>query len=115
MPVDVSGILALAGKFTAGAAAARPLASVAVRKTALDIESRAKSLAPVRTGNLRASIGVTTTGDLAAEVGPTANYGKYVEFGTWKMAPRPYMSPAMQAVAPGFLQACRQIPDRCLP
>lgn len=77
-----------------------PLASAAVRKTAHDIEATAKELCPVDTGNLRNSISTTVTGDgrygaVEAEIGPTADYGAYVEFGTSRQAPAAYMGPAL--------------------
>ena len=79
-------------------------------KAALDIERGAKTRAPVDTGNLKNSISVTL-GDagLAAEIGPTARYGIYLEYGTRHMSPRPYMGPAAEAVEPGFVEAIEQL------
>lgn len=86
------------------------LTSRAVRKAALDVEAHAKRLAPVDTGALRSSI-TTSTGisGLEAEVGPTVHYGLYQELGTARMAPQPYMGPALEVVEPGFLEAVAQI------
>lgn len=97
------------------------------RRMALQIESKAKQLAPKDTGALRNSIytvtqkedgygkaqseakssnpGVTTaphptpTGKIIANVGPSVNYAEYQEFGTSKMAAHPYLTPAVEEVA----------------
>ena len=86
------------------------MASRAIRKAALDIEAHAKVKAPVDTGALRGSISTTiaNTG-LAAEVGPTVHYGLYLEFGTARMAPQPYMGPASDIVEPSLIEALAQI------
>ena len=92
---------------TEGHAAARRTA-LAIRKTAKDIERDAKVLAPVDTGNLRNSITSTVRG-LTGEVGPTADYGAYVEEGTSRMGPQPYMGPATDRNAALFVQAMDKI------
>lgn len=110
------------GKIARQQAAAGPraaaLAALAVQKSAADIEADAKALVPVDTGNLRSSIsrdisestfsGSGTT--FTAEVGPTANYGAYVEYGTSRARPQPYMGPAFTRRVPGFVKAMEQIP-----
>lgn len=80
-----------------------------VRKTALDIERDAKNLVAVDTGNLKGSITTTRTGALSAEIGPTANYGGYVEYGTSRMRPQPYMGPATDRNRPAFERAAEQL------
>jgi len=76
-----------------------------IRKTARDIEGDSKTLCPVDTGNLKNSISVDFEGDgrfgaMSAEIGPTADYGHYVEDGTSRMSPQPYMGPAFDRRAP---------------
>lgn len=56
--------------------------------------SSAKSMCPVDTGTLQSSIGVSTEGNRAT-VSADADYAAYVEFGTSKMAPQPYLMPAL--------------------
>ena len=80
-----------------------------VAKAAADVERIAKTAAPVDTGNLRNSIGTSMQGPLAAEIGPTASYGIYLEFGTYKMAASPYMGPAIDRVGPLFTAAMEQL------
>lgn len=115
MPSDASEIRRLAASLTNVGARTGILAQAVVRKTAKDIEATAKNLVPVDTGNLKGSIGtsdlrtVGQSGGLSAEIGPTAEYGAFVEFGTSRMAPRPYMGPAADRHLPMFEQAITQM------
>lgn len=99
------------------AAGARELAGVAVRKTAADVEADAKLLAPVDTGFLRNSIGTDMredSGGVEAEIGPTAEYGAHVEYGTSRAAPQAYLGPAFDRHAHELETALTQIADRTL-
>ena len=58
------------------------------------IEKRSKQIVPVRTGFLRDSIRKIVK-KFKAIIGPTAIYGGWVEYGTWKMNAQPYMRPAL--------------------
>lgn len=107
---DFSEFDALSADLTAAGAAAVPRARTAVAKAAADVQARAQIAAPVDTGFLQGSISTTNRG-LEAEVGPTAHYGVYVEMGTSRMAPQPYLFPALDVVAPGFVDAIEQIID----
>ena len=85
-------------------------AQLVVAKTAHDIEADAKSLAPVDTGALRNSIGTTiSNGGLSAEIGPTVHYAPYLEYGTRRMPPQPYMGPAAERRAEPFVQAVESL------
>lgn len=53
-----------------------------IRQAAEDIEVRAASLAPHRSGRLAESITVVYLGPLTAVIGPSAIYGVFQEFGT---------------------------------
>lgn len=69
-----------------------------ITKITADTQRDAQSLCPVDTGFLRSSI-TREVADLGlrivGETGPTAHYGRYVEEGTSRMGPQPYMTPAM--------------------
>ena len=85
-------------------------AQLVVAKTAHDIEADAKSLAPVDTGTLRNSISTTIgNGGLSAEIGPTVHYAPYLEYGTRRMAPQPYMGPAAERRAEPFVKAIESL------
>lgn len=116
--------------------------SQAVRKSAFDIEARAKSLAPVDTGNLKNTIKTDIAGDgLSAEVTANADYAAHVEYGTrphvirpknasmlaFKIggvtvfakevnhpgtAAQPFMTPAAEQVRPAFIAAVKQAVER---
>lgn len=107
---DFSELTKLAADLRKASAEVTVKASRAVRKAAFDIESGAKARVPVDTGNLKNSIGVSLSATgLSAEIGPTAHYGIYVELGTRRMAPKPYLGPAVEAVEPAFIDAIEQL------
>lgn len=91
-------------------------AGLAVRRTAFAIEATAKQLVPVDTGNLKNSIGSSPIGqdralgpgDLDAEIGPTADYAEYVEFGTSQHGPAAFMGPAFDRHAGDLEKALGQ-------
>lgn len=107
----------LAIDLAAHAALAPAAARVAVRKTAADIKGTAQALCPVDTGNLRASITYETwelKAGARAEIGPTANYGGFVERGTARMGPHAYLGPAFDRHAYQLVDAARAIAARIL-
>jgi HK97 gp10 family phage protein len=58
------------------------------------------------TGNLIASIFYGMENDLSGRVVVSAKYGLYLEVGTARMAPRPFLSPALAHVEPSFIADC---------
>lgn len=110
MTSDASEVVALAAHLFNAAGRIGAATSAIVRRTALAVEADAKALAPVDTGNLRNSISTSIAGDgrsssISAEIGPTAEYGAFVEYGTSRMGPQPYMGPAFDRNIPGFERA----------
>lgn len=90
-----------------------PRARVILEKSSADIERDGKVFCPVDTGNLRNSISRDLKG-LEAEIGPTASYGSYVEFGTSRKGPAAYMGPALDRHSGEFEQALGMITDDLL-
>lgn len=90
-------------------AAARAAVSAEVKRTAFAVEADGKRRAPVRTGRLRGSIHTEFPSETSAVVGPSVEYGIYVEFGSRGRGARPFMRPAAEAVLPGFAARVRAI------
>ena len=70
-------------------------------RLALQVERRAKALAPVDTGRLRSSITWELGRDeqgLVARIGSNVEYAAYQEFGTRTVPASPYLRPALDAV-----------------
>ena len=112
---DNSEIQALTTTFTGASRKALSRAVAVVRKSTFDVVRVGKRNAPVDTGNLRSSITGNTAGTgLVGEAGPTANYGGFVERGTSRMAPQPYMAPALDAVEPSFMEAMARAGEEAL-
>ena len=86
--------------------------SAVVRKTAFDVEAHAKQVVPVDTGALKNSIATEMESDTSATIAPHTEYAAYVEFGTYKMAAQPYMTPAAEVNRPKFESAMRQLLNR---
>lgn len=106
---DVGEMKALAHDATVKSATIRSQASKLLRSAAFGVERSAKQAAPFKTGNLKNSIGTDFSGDLSATIGPSADYGIYLELGTSKMSPRPYLGPAFDQHAPRLVEALKEI------
>jgi HK97 gp10 family phage protein len=104
-----------------------------VLQTAMEIEARAKAAmaagksghlydnhqasapgeAPaVDTGTLLNSLTSELEGPGTAVVYTNVEYASYLEYGTSRMAARPFLTPAVEAVRPAFLGACRDLEGR---
>lgn len=82
----------------------RPRLRDAINETALDVETLAKQRAPVKTGNLRRSLHTAPAAEeLRATVGTNVEYARFVEYGTSRMGPRPYLTPALESNRPRFV------------
>jgi HK97 gp10 family phage protein len=114
MGADASEIRKIAIDLGAVGPQVRKRAPVVLRKSSFDIVASAKNRVPVDTGKLKGSIGATFLSPLSAEIGPTANYGFWVEVGTSRMAPQPYMGPAADIHFPLFEQAVAQLGEELL-
>jgi HK97 gp10 family phage protein len=74
----------------------------------LTIESSAKRNAPVDTGRLRASIN-SEISRVRGGVGVGVKYASFIEFGTYKMAARPFLFPAWNMERPKFIASLKMI------
>lgn len=80
----------------------------AIELTALDIERTAKERCPVDTGALRASISHAMLSDTEGEVRVGQDYGAYVNYGTRFMAPRPFLTSAVEEARAPFVKRMRE-------
>ncbi len=100
MTIEIDGreVLALQQAFDTADGRVTKAVVEAVRESGKAVADTARGLAPKRSGRMARSITskVTTRAtDVTAEVGPTAFYGHFVEHGTSRMAPRPFLGPAL--------------------
>lgn len=87
-------------------------ARLVVKTTALKVVRSAQLKAPVDTGATKNSISATFGGNAyvsTAVIGPTTHYAPYLEFGTARMSPRPFMGPALDQHTETFTQAMTQL------
>lgn len=77
------------------------------------IEQAAKSNAPVATGALRDSITGSVRG-LKGRVDAPIRYATFVEFGTSRMSPQPFMTPALEQGEGDFISSTEEATQRAL-
>lgn len=107
---DTSELDHLAADLVATAAKAHAGAVVSVRSTLDDVVDTAKATVDVASGATRDSIGYDLTdAGLAGEAGPTTWWAHFIEGGTVTLPPRPFMGPALDAHAEGFVDAIADI------
>lgn len=114
---DSHEVVELQHRLEASTAQVRAGAARVTRAAGARVERDAKIAAPVDTGYLRNSISARITGNAntsTATVSAGANYGAYVEFGTSRMSPQPYMIPAFDRNKQPFIQALQQLVDGAL-
>jgi HK97 gp10 family phage protein len=105
MPADVSELELLAAQFKAAATPVRKAARDTVKDTTKKVEEAARNLVPVDTGSLRASIDSELYGGTSSPSGRVStgeHYAMFVEYGTSRMAPQPFMTPALEQNEDGF-------------
>lgn len=120
MTVDTSELRKLSADLATASGRVGREASAALGKAANAVRDSAKALAPARTGALRGSIEVMErSGDgrfasMSATIGTSIRYGWFNEFGTSKMAPQPYLGPALAANADAYVSAIEKIAEDLL-
>ena len=70
------------------------LASEALLETAAVIVDVAKQIVPVDTGALKQSLGADPVDSHTVQIGSDKDYAPYVEYGTSRQSPQPYLTPA---------------------
>ncbi len=91
-------------------ARAPALVTAVLDKTAFDVVRLAKNRVPVDTSRTKNSIVVHKIVDpLSRRIGPDTGYAIFLEFGTFRMAARPYMVPALEGIRAPFIAALSAI------
>lgn len=67
-----------------------------IRRRAARVEAEQRRLVPVRTGHLRSTI-FTRSAGRSAEIGASADYALYVEYGTSDTPREPFIRPSLRA------------------
>lgn len=106
--VSVTGLEAVIAAFTSAGVEAAAKAGIALAEATNKVSETAKSTAPRQTGALSGSITPSVSGTVG-EVTAGIRYAGFVEYGTYKDAPQPYMGPALDAVAPSFIADMQSI------
>lgn len=107
--MDTSEISALAGRIKAAASDAGKEGTKALRESAKKVERGAKSRAPRRTGLLASDIYSATRGGRTAQIVAPTRYALFNEYGTSKMAPQPFMAPALEAETGAYLGRVEEV------
>ena len=111
--IDIGDVLSAGRSLIAKAATIEKAAGTVVAKAAYDVEKDAKNLVAVDTGATKNSIGTDIDG-LTATVGPTTEYAPFLEDGTSRMGPQPFMGPAFDRNLPKFERAMAVLGGRFL-
>jgi len=87
-----------------------------VIRFATKVETNAKAIVPVKSGDTQKSIGTDITRDgsgagitTTAVIGPTTEYAPYIELGTSRMAPRAFLGPSLDRYSGDFVAACEAV------
>ena len=67
-----------------------------IKKASDRIANKAKTICPSETGKLKESIRVIRKKQMNYRIGSDVSYAMYVEYGTSKMSPKPYLRPAVK-------------------
>jgi len=116
MPFDVSDVSKLTADLNRTRLRVGRQSAAVVRDAAFRVEASAKSRVPVQSGELRGSIdtrfyGSGNSGRMSAVVRAGAFYARFVEDGTSRQAPQPFMQPALNDQRAKFLAAITRLSD----
>lgn len=111
--IDASEVHQLADDMRRHADATPGLAEKAVSKVGHDMLATWEETVPVDTGYLKSSGSLEVVG-LGFDLGPTAEYGEYVELGTSRMSPEPALGPAFDQHLPNLERALGAIGEQAV-
>ncbi|GAK32001.1 prophage protein [Weissella oryzae SG25] len=97
MKVTFKGVDNLITKYDKQPQKIKDEATDIINNTAQQVEKKAVELAPVDTGYLKQHIKAENNGLLSAKIISSANYSIYLEKGTRRMPPQPFMQPAVSS------------------
>ena len=128
--IKIVGIEQVKRNFNTLTAALDPLTERILKAVANEVKEEARELVPVDTGALRKSIRVTSTAKEAGKTtrvgvraggyetnpktGHLVNYAIYVEFGTSRQSPQPFLIPAANRKAGPIMRQLLAGLDRTL-
>ncbi len=96
IPYTKNGVTGLNGRCVAQWNELQNVGHVASLPLAQYVAKQAREYAAVKTGYMRDHTVAKKTGEGTAEVVSTAPYAEFQEFGTYKMAARPFFTPAIE-------------------
>ena len=105
--LKITGLDRLKAGLEAAPRRLRAVANCVVIQQMSMVTERARAIVPVRTGYLRSTIYSKKIGFLGWEVGASAFYAGFVEFGTRYMRARPYLRPAVEEKMPLVREALK--------
>lgn len=120
MEIEIIGLTELENKLSNLDEKLSKALAEALDEISKKIRDDAKSFAPVDTGSLRKSIRTEKKGNLEASIiagggglvnprtGREVDYAGYVEYGTSRMSPQPYMQPALEKNMNEILQIVKE-------
>lgn len=119
MSIDAGELDGLVGDLQRRVREVRREASTVVRRTAYAIVATSQQLVPVDTGTTKSSIHASAPSggplagfSLEAHIGPTTDYAEYLEYGTSRRAPQPFMGPAADRHTPEFVEGLADVVGR---
>lgn len=102
MALDMSQVQALGRQLKSSGSTLKRDTAKTVRESAKAVEDGARQRAHRVSGELQDSISSSTQGNVG-QIVASSPHAIYNEYGTSKMAPIPFMTPALEAEAPNFL------------
>lgn len=111
--IDAHEVHALANDLSSAGRYVEERAPIVVSKVGHDMKATSQDIVPVRTGFLKSSIFLDVVG-MGFDLGPTAEYGGYVEQGTSRMSAEPYLGPAFDRHLPNLEQALGQLGENAV-